>query len=143
MILANLVFTLHVFSFCVTGWLRPAPQPHDRRTRDRTAGHTQRRALQNLCLLDVIDEPKLAALVAELVSTDPNEQWTFDGDFEGDAADAFCEGVIAAAWSGTGFPSLTDLQPSDGRSAFAKLLAATPIFLGLWYNRTRYATRNV
>jgi hypothetical protein len=78
-----------------------------------------------------IDDPKLAALVAELVSTDPNKQWTFDGDFEGAAADAFCDAVIAAARSGTGLPSLTDLEvevTSDGRSGFAKLLAATPTF---------------
>jgi hypothetical protein len=89
------------------------------------------RALQNLCLLDVIDDPKLAAFVAELVSTDPNKQWTVDLLFADSAADAFCDGVIAAARSGTGLPSLTDLQvevTSDGRSAFAKLLAATPTF---------------
>ena len=50
---------------------------------------------------------------------------------EGAAADAFCDAVIAAARSGTGLPSLTDLEvevTSDGRSGFAKLLAATPTF---------------
>jgi hypothetical protein len=78
-----------------------------------------------------IYEPGLAALVAELVSTDPSKQWTFDGNFVDDTAEAFCEEVIAAARSGTGLPSLTDLKvevTSDGRSAFAKLLAATPTF---------------
>ncbi len=89
------------------------------------------RELQSLSL-GMIDEPGLAALVAELVSTDPSKQWTLDASFDDDdAADAFCDGVIAAARSCTGLPSLTDLDVEttvEGRSAFAKLLAATPTF---------------
>ncbi len=85
------------------------------------------RALQSL-RFNLIDSPETAALAAELVSTDPAKEWTFECELGADAASAFCDAPVT--WGGTRFSSLTDLSVINrGKwQPLAALFSATPSF---------------
>jgi hypothetical protein len=87
------------------------------------------RALQSVKIF-VIDKPETAALAAELVSTDPAKEWTYQSELEADAASAFCRAAVAVTGSGTRLSSLTDLRViTRGQwQPFAALFSATPSF---------------
>jgi hypothetical protein len=84
------------------------------------------RALQTVKFA-TIDDCKTAALVAELVSTDPTKQWRLSCDFAKKACVAFC-GAATAAHTASQASSLTALRvATDSRAhPFAELLAAVP-----------------
>ncbi len=87
------------------------------------------RALQSV-VIDVIDKPEIAALAAELVSTDPAKEWTYQGRLEADASSAFCQAAMRGVSNRSS--SLTDLRVTTThaaqRSPFAALFAATLSF---------------
>ncbi len=78
-----------------------------------------------------ISHSKVAALVAELVCTDPDKQWTLEVEFgETAAAVAFANAATDGARPAAALPSsLTDLNVLtnfDRVDLFASLLSATP-----------------
>jgi hypothetical protein len=96
-----------------------------------------------------IDDANTASLLGELVSTDPNKQWTLNVVFkEQKAAAAFCRAATDAHT--TARPSsLTDLTVSGHghEHVFASLLAAVPtikflecLLLVVLYERWRHCT---
>ncbi len=76
----------------------------------------------------MIQHTKVAALAAELVSTDRQKPWTYRGVFGESAAAAFCTSVRAHTASGVA-SSLTELvvvtTPSH-QTLFARLLLNSP-----------------
>jgi hypothetical protein len=85
------------------------------------------RALQSL-RLDLTDSPETAALAAELVSTDPAKEWTFECKLSADAASAICDAPVIRG--GTRVSTLTDLRVINRGQwqPFAALFSATPSF---------------
>jgi hypothetical protein len=85
------------------------------------------RALQSV-VIGLIDKPESAALAAELVTTDPAKEWTYEGELGADAAPAFCQTAVAVTGSGTRISSLTDLDVINRGQwqPFTALFSATP-----------------
>jgi hypothetical protein len=87
---------------------------------------------------------KTAALVAELVSTDPSKQWRLSASFGEKAASAFCS-AVTAAYHSSHRSSLIGLTAQAGpEQAFATVLAAVPTItcLDLWVRNASLSLRS-
>jgi hypothetical protein len=85
-----------------------------------------------------IEDAETAALVGELVSTDPIKQWSFRGCFTRDAAvAAFCRAATAAHTSARA-SSLTKLvlEWQSNQERFAAVLAAVPTITAFQFSET-------
>jgi hypothetical protein len=77
-----------------------------------------------------IEDCTVAALIAELVSTDPHKQWSLDARLAEQAAVALCDAALKAAQSASLTSSLTAIHvnvPPEAHEGFGSLLLALPL----------------
>ncbi len=102
------------------------PHPTREQVAELLATRSQR-ALQSV-QFEMVDDAKVAALVAELVCTDRHKQWAYRGKFADGAGDGFCQMAIDS-YNSNHFCSLLDLEAGfryPEFSAFARLLCTIP-----------------